>query len=50
MHTLITEGTLEERIDRLLEEKRQVAGALVTGGESFLKSLSAEETEALVRL
>lgn len=50
VHTLITEGTLEERIDRLLEEKRQVAGALVTGGESFLKSLSAEETEALVRL
>ena len=50
VHTIITEGTLEERIDHLLEKKRQVAGTLVTGGESFLKSLKIEEIEGLVKL
>ena len=50
VHTLITEGTLEERIDRLLEDKRQLAGTLVTGGESFLQSLDAQKVEELVKL
>jgi len=50
VHHLITLGTLEERIDRLLEAKRGLADAVVTGGESWLTSLSTDELRALVAL
>ncbi len=50
VHTIITEGTLEERIDRILEEKRRVAGTLISSGESFLKSLKLEQLDDLVKL
>lgn len=50
VHTFITEGTLEERVDEILETKSRVAGTLVAGGESFLMSLKPEELEEAVRL
>lgn len=50
VHLLITLGTLEERIDRLLESKRGLADAVVTGGEAWLGSLSTDELRALVSL
>ena len=50
MHSFVTEGTLEERIDDILERKARVAGTLVSTGESFLKSLSAEEFDEMVAL
>ncbi len=50
VHLLITMGTLEERIDRMLEEKRSLAGAVVEAGESWIASLSTDELRALVSL
>ena len=50
VHSFVTEGTLEERIDAILERKSRVAGTLVATGESFLKSLTADEFDELVSL
>ncbi len=50
VHHLVTMGTLEERIDRMLEEKRALAGAVIEGGESWLAKLSTDELRALVSL
>ena len=50
VHSFITEGTLEERIDELLERKSRMAGETILNGESFVKSLSESEFESLVGL
>ena len=50
VHQLIIAGTLEERIDRLLAEKRALAGQVITSGESWLGRLSTEELRALIAL
>lgn len=50
VHSFVTEGTLEERIDAMLERKSRVAGTLVSVGESFLKSLTDEEFDEMVSL
>ncbi|MBY6274039.1 MAG: hypothetical protein CW346_17880, partial [Bacillaceae bacterium] len=50
VHRLITAGTLEERIDRLLAEKRALAGQVIISGESWLGQLSTEELRALIAL
>ncbi len=50
VHTFITEGTLEERVDEILERKSRVAGSLVATGENFLRNLAPEELERLVTL
>jgi len=50
VHSFITEGTLEERVDELLERKSRIAGTLVMSGEKFLRELSPQEFEAAVRL
>src|SRR5207249_2566518 len=42
VHLLITLGTLEERIDRMLEEKRGLADAVVAGGEAWITQLSTD--------
>ena len=43
VHLFIAPGTLEDRIDSLLEEKRTLAGDLVVSGESFLLKMSEDE-------
>ena len=50
VHLFISHGTLEDRIDSLLEEKRALAGELVVSGESFLMKMGAEEFARTVRL
>lgn len=50
IHLLVTMGTLEERIDRLLESKRGLADAVVSGGEAWLGGMSTDELRALVSL
>jgi hypothetical protein len=50
VHHLITLGTLEERIDRMLEDKRALTEAVISGGESWLTRLSTDELRALVSL
>ncbi len=50
VHAFITEGTLEEHVDEILERKSRVAGTLVTSGESFLLSMSDEELGSVLSL
>ena len=51
VHKLVCRGTVEERIDALLEEKRKLASDLVEGGgEARLTELSDEELLRLVAL
>ncbi|MBO0705544.1 MAG: DEAD/DEAH box helicase, partial [Candidatus Dormibacteraeota bacterium] len=47
---LVCVGTLEERIDRMLEEKRDLAERIVGAGESWLTELSTDELRSLVAL
>ena len=50
VHQFITSGTLEERVDEILERKSRVAGTLVQSGESFLSQLDEGELAEIVRL
>ncbi|BDG60398.1 DEAD/DEAH box helicase [Caldinitratiruptor microaerophilus] len=50
VHRLVTAGTLEERIDRLLEEKRALSAEVVASGEAWLGQLSTEELRRLIVL
>ena len=50
VHTFITEGTLEEKVDDLLEKKTRLSGGVVGSGESFLLKMSAKEIESLASL
>ncbi len=50
VHRMICEGTLEERIARLLESKRALADSVIGGGESWVSELSDDELTQLVAL
>lgn len=50
VHLLISAGTLEERIDQMLEEKRSLAGSIIGTGEDWITSLSTDELRELFRL
>jgi SNF2 family DNA or RNA helicase len=51
VHKLVCRGTVEERIDRLIEDKQAlVRGVLQGGGETLLTEMSDEELMAMVDL
>jgi SNF2 family DNA or RNA helicase len=50
VHLLISAGTLEERIDLLMEEKRNLAGSIIGTGEDWITSLSTSELRDLLSL
>jgi len=50
VHKLVCEGTVEERIAGLIDQKRALADAVVGRGESWLSELSTAELRELVRL
>ena len=50
VHLFIASGTIEDRVDAILEKKLATAGSLVVSGEAFLSSMSAEEFERTVAL
>jgi SNF2 family DNA or RNA helicase len=51
VHKLVCRGTVEERIDRLIEDKQAlVRGVLAGGGETLLTEMSDEELMAMVAL
>jgi non-specific serine/threonine protein kinase len=51
VHKLVCRGTVEERIDRLIEDKQSLArGLLEGGGEALLTEMSNEELMAMVAL
>ncbi|QEU81781.1 DEAD/DEAH box helicase [Streptomyces subrutilus] len=50
VHRIIAEGTVEDRIARLLERKRHLADAVLAGGEAALTELTDAELAELVAL
>lgn len=50
VHKMVTTGTLEERIDRLIESKTSMVRELVGGGESWLANLDSDRFLDLVAL
>ena len=50
VHKLVTEGTLEERIDSLLTDKRALAASVVGAGEHWLAELDDDALRRLVML
>ncbi|MCW2923780.1 MAG: helicase [Thermoleophilia bacterium] len=50
VHALVCAGTVEERIDRMLRQKRAVADTVVGGGEAWITELGDDELLDLLAL
>lgn len=50
VHKLICAGTLEERIDTLIESKKALAQSVIGAGEDWLADLSTEELREIIVL
>jgi SNF2 family DNA or RNA helicase len=50
VHRLITQGTLEEKIDRMIQAKKELANMTVQTGEKWIGELSNKELRELVQL
>lgn len=50
VHKFIVAGTLEERIDEMIERKSALAGQIVGSGEKWLSELSNAEIRSLIAL
>jgi SNF2 family DNA or RNA helicase len=50
VHKLVCAGTVEEKIDRLLEQKRQLASKIVGAGEQWITELDGSELRDLFAL
>lgn len=50
VYKLLTEGTIEEKIARLQERKRDLIGSIIKPGENFLSQLSEDEIRDLFGL
>ncbi len=50
VYRLINKGTMEERIDEMLRDKKELADLTVSSGEKWLGELNNQELKELVRL
>ena len=50
VHKMVTLGTLEERIDQMLEEKQRLAEGIVGSDEAWLTELDDEAFRQLIDL
>ncbi len=50
VHRMVCEGTLEERIAKMLENKRALADSVIVGGETWVSQLDDDELWALIDL
>ncbi|MBL8787908.1 MAG: DEAD/DEAH box helicase [Deltaproteobacteria bacterium] len=50
VHRLVSQGTFEEQIHQLLEEKRALAGKVVGEGETWLSELDDDTLKSLIAL
>jgi len=50
VHKFISSGTLEENIDMLIEDKKELAEHIVGTGENWLTELTGEELKSLFTL
>ncbi|MBY9007282.1 MAG: DEAD/DEAH box helicase [Candidatus Lokiarchaeota archaeon] len=50
VYKFITIGTIEEKIDELIEEKKELANSIITSGESWLSQLDNDKIKELISL
>ncbi len=50
VHKFISVGTLEENIDRLIEQKKELADSVIGTGESWLTEMSTEQLREILSL
>ncbi len=50
VHRLATRGTIEERIDQLMDEKRALAASVIGTGEGWITELSTDDLRRLIIL
>ncbi len=50
VHRMVSQGTLEEQIHQLLEDKRQLADRVVSAGEEWLGDLDDDALKSLIAL
>jgi SNF2 family DNA or RNA helicase len=50
VHKFVCLGTLEERLDALIEEKKALAESIIGSGENWLTEMSTAELRQLVKL
>lgn len=50
VHRFITQGTFEEKINKLLQEKKDLANMTVSTGEKWIGDLSNQELNELIKL
>ncbi len=50
VHKLVCVGTLEERIDQMIEQKKELAESIVGSGENWLTEMSTEQLKSLFSL
>ncbi|MCU0566560.1 MAG: DEAD/DEAH box helicase [Oculatellaceae cyanobacterium Prado106] len=50
VHKFVAIGTLEERIDQMIEDKKKLAGAIIGADESWLTELDNEAFKKLIQL
>ncbi|MGQ4891707.1 MAG: SNF2-related protein [Candidatus Njordarchaeia archaeon] len=50
VYRLITEGTIEDKINELLQKKKELAEMIITSGEKWITELSIDELRELVSL
>ncbi len=50
VHKMVCEGTLEERISQLIDDKRRLANSVLGTGEQWLTELSTDDLRSLVAL
>jgi SNF2 family DNA or RNA helicase len=50
VHKLITVGTLEERIDDMIESKKGLADSIISSGDQWLTEMSTEDLRDMVTL
>jgi SNF2 family DNA or RNA helicase len=50
VHKFIALGTLEEKIDQMIEDKKKLAGAIVGSDESWLNTLDNQAFKQLIAL
>ncbi|MEP0903881.1 DEAD/DEAH box helicase [Leptolyngbya subtilissima ST-M1] len=50
VHKFVAIGTLEERIDQMIEDKKKLAGAIVSADESWLTELDNDAFKQLIAL
>ena len=50
VHKLVSSGTIEERLDQMIQSKRTLAGKVVGSGEQWLTELSTDELRSAIAL